>query len=115
MKVFKGELNIARSLADLGMMLVRASTSRRRPSQRFPDRMADGLMQFRGKVLVYLSGNDFTAREFEEMCRTSSVWKRALARSDIQWRRLPEANHTFSIRRWRDDVNRWTLEWVKSW
>jgi exosortase A-associated hydrolase 1 len=116
MKVLRGELNVVRALVDLARNVTRA-VGAQRPAQdeSFPERMAEGLTRFKGKVLVYLSGNDFTAREFEEICATSSRWKRALARADLEWRRLPQANHTFSTRAWRDDVNRWTREWVKSW
>ena len=116
-KVLKGELNLARSLVDLFKTVAQVVGGRSRGagSGTFPDRMAEGLMQFKGKVLIYLSGNDFTAREFEEMCRTSSAWRRALGQSGVEWRRLPDANHTFSVRHWREEVNRWTREWVKSW
>lgn len=115
MKVLRGELNVVRALVDIARTVRRAVRSGSAPDEPFPARMAEGLMWFKGKVLVYLSGNDFTAREFEDMCATSTLWQRAIARSDLEWRRLPEANHTFSTRGWRDDVNRWTREWVKSW
>ena len=111
-----GRLNLGRSLSDLAVSVLQTLRgSPTKMAETFPLRMAEGLVRFRGNVLIYLSGNDFTAREFEEMCRTSSVWKRALVRPDLEWRRLPEANHTFSIRQWRDQVNRWTREWVMSW
>jgi uncharacterized protein len=115
-RMFRGELDVTRSLRDLGIAVVQTLAARRTASPAsFPVRMAEGLQCFRGRVLIYLSGNDFTAREFEEMCRTSAAWKQALARPDIEWRRLPEANHTFSVRRWRDQVTGWTREWITSW
>jgi exosortase A-associated hydrolase 1 len=116
-RLVRGDLKLRRSLAELGSNVVRALHRRDAADllEAFPDRMADGLARFDGKAMIYLSGNDFTAREFEEMCSTSPAWKRALARSEIEWRRLPDANHTFSTRDWRDQVTRWTREWMSSW
>ena len=115
-RLVSGRLNLGRSVHDLALSLWKAWRGARAPMQEtFPLRMAQGLVRFRGKVLIYLSGNDFTAREFEEMCRTSPQWKRALLRPDLEWRRLPEANHTFSSHRWREQVSGWTCEWVTSW
>jgi uncharacterized protein len=115
-RLLQGRLNVGRSVRDLVVSSLQAMRpARGTATESFPLRMADGLTRFRGKVLIYISGNDFTAREFEEMCRTSPVWQRALERPDLEWRKLPEANHTFSIQAWRDQVSRWTREWVTSW
>lgn len=80
-----------------------------------PERMADGLRQFEGKVLLILSGDDLTAREFEEVVHGSKRWRSLLADQRIARRDLRESNHTFSRREWRDQVANWTGEWVVSW
>lgn len=79
-----------------------------------PARMADGMSRFRGKVLLILSGNDLTAQEFEGVVRESHRWRRLLATKRVESRKIPEANHTFSRAEWRDQVARWTIEWVRS-
>jgi len=115
-RLVRGRLNVRKSARDLALAAWQALPgTQRKPPESFPLRMAEGLARFHGNVLIYISGNDFTGREFDEMCRTSPAWKRALARPRLQWRRLPEANHTFSTRGWRDQVSRWTQEWVTSW
>lgn len=80
-----------------------------------PERMADGLKQFEGKVLLILSGRDLTAQEFEAVVQGSPQWQRLLADTRVQSRKLVEANHTFSTREWRDQVAIWTTDWVQSW
>jgi len=118
-RLLSGDINFTQSLRDIyGSVaaLIPAHSARTTASTEvFPQRMAEGLRLFRGRVLICLSGNDFTAQEFEEMCRSSAAWKNALKHPHLEWRRLPEANHTFSTRKWRDQVNRWTSDWVMSW
>lgn len=80
-----------------------------------PERMADGMSRFTGKVLLLLSGNDITAQEFEEVVRGSRRWHRMLANARVKRRILPEANHTFASAQWRDQVATWTAQWVQSW
>jgi exosortase A-associated hydrolase 1 len=80
-----------------------------------PVRMCDGLERFRGKVLLVMSGNDLTAQEFTDMVKGSSKWQQLLAASRVQRRDLPQANHTFSQRDWRDQVASWTKDWITSW
>ncbi|MEW5709236.1 MAG: hydrolase 1, exosortase A system-associated [Pseudomonadota bacterium] len=79
-----------------------------------PDRMAASLARFRGPVLFVLSGNDYTAREFMDVARTSKAWATALAACRVAWKELPEADHTFSTAAHRDQVAAWTLEWVQA-
>ena len=80
-----------------------------------PERMADGLVRFDGPVLLLLSGNDLTAREFIDVSGTSKRWRGLLAAPRITRHLLDGATHTFSRRDWRDQVARWTAAWVRSW
>ncbi len=77
-----------------------------------PARMAEGWRQFDGSILVILSGNDLTAAEFQDTADRSPYWRRLLNQRRVSRRELPEANHTFSRQAWRDQVARWTLEWI---
>lgn len=80
-----------------------------------PQRMHDGFSSFKGKVLFILSGNDLTAREFSDLVKGSRKWKELLKSSHISRLDLPEADHTFSRREWRDQVATWTRNWLQSW
>ena len=79
-----------------------------------PDRMADGLSRFHGRVLLILSGDDLTAQEFKDVVARSRRWRRLLEGERITRCDLDEANHTFARREWRGQVERWTEAWVKS-
>jgi hypothetical protein len=80
-----------------------------------PERMLAGLGRFNGKILLILSGNDLTAQEFSDMVKSSAEWQRLLASPDVLRQDLPEANHTFSRREWKDQVVIWTDGWLQSW
>lgn len=77
-----------------------------------PDRMAEGLRRFDGPLTLIMSGNDLTAREFEEAAKASPLWRQLLASRRVTRRDLPAADHTFSRRAWRDQIARWTVEAV---
>jgi hypothetical protein len=76
--------------------------------------MEEALRRFHGRVLLILSGNDLTAQEFKDVVAGSRRWRRLLAGNRVTRYDLPEANHTFARRDWRDQVARWTEVWVKS-
>lgn len=80
-----------------------------------PERMLDGLAKFRGKVLLIISPGDLTAQEFLDMEKGSASWQRLLGDSRVTRHSLDEADHTFSRQVWRDQVSRWTGDWVSSW
>jgi len=78
-----------------------------------PDRMADGLNRFAGRVLVITSGKDLTAQEFLDAAAASPSWGRLLGDSRVTRRRLDPSDHTFSRREWRDQITAWTAEWLR--
>jgi exosortase A-associated hydrolase 1 len=80
-----------------------------------PQRMLAGLGRFEGKVLLITCDSDLTAQEFIDATRQSREWKRQLAAPRVTHRTVPDADHTFSRRSWRDDVARWTGDWIGSW
>jgi exosortase A-associated hydrolase 1 len=93
----------------------RASTVGSCDPGNLPDRMLDGLGRFSGRILLIISGNDLTAQEFSDLVQGSSRWQRLLASPRVSRKDLPEADHTFSRRVWRDQVASWTREWIRSW
>ena len=94
--------------------IARTSGSRTRTSIPLPERMANGLAKFKGPVLLIMSGQDLTAREFEDSAGVSATWRRLLGEKRVCRRDLEDADHTFSRRAWHDKVIEWTSEWVRN-
>lgn len=92
-----------------------AAQHRAEPKSPLPERMLEGLEKFKGNVLLVMSGNDLTAKEFLDLVSSSRKWKKLLSASKVQRRDLPEANHTFAQRDWRNQVATWTNDWMGSW
>ena len=80
-----------------------------------PERMLTGLNLYDGRLMIVLSGDDLTAREFKDLATTERPWRKSLRAARVTIHELPAANHTFARRAWRDQVATWTAEWVKSW
>ncbi len=77
-----------------------------------PERMCQSLEKFHGKILLILSENDLVAREFEDAVKASQKWRDLLGSPKVIRRDLPDADHTFSCRLWRDQVAQWTCDWI---
>jgi exosortase A-associated hydrolase 1 len=121
-KVAHGEFKFREAAAALGK-LARDAMARRSPGTAvdsparespLPNRMEEALHRFQGRVLLILSGNDLVAQEFKGVVAGSGRWRRLLSGDHITRHDLPEANHTFARREWRDQVARWTEAWVKN-
>ena len=96
-----------------GSAAVPVGRNQHRELKPLPDRMAEGFSRFKGPVLLIMSGQDLTAREFEDTVRLSKAWQRLLADRRVTRHDLPAADHTFSRAEWGDMVTRWTVEWVR--
>ena len=84
----------------------------RRRGAALPERVARTLRRYPGRVLVVLSGNDLTAQEFEASVLNARSMRRWRRRSQVAVRLLPEADHTYSRRAWRQKVHDWTRDWI---
>lgn len=117
-KLLSGSFDVRGSLASL-LDNLRAGFRKRGAgalqAKSFQQRMADGLREFRGKVLLITSGNDLTAREFLEVAAGEEHWRGLLERPSITHHHLPDADHTFSTRSWRGSVEAATLNWLARW
>jgi len=121
-KLARGEFKFREAATALGRSVVEAmglgvpsrAVDTLPADETLPARMEDALRRFQGRVLLILSGNDLTAQEFKNVVAGSSGWRQLLAADRITRHDLPEANHTFARRDWRDQVARWTEAWVKS-
>lgn len=78
----------------------------------FTERMRSGIERSSVRILLLLSGDDITAREFADLVQRSPAWRRLMKAPRVTRRELPQANHTFARREWRDQVAQWTIEWM---
>ena len=76
-------------------------------------RMHEGWRRFGGSVLFLLSGQDYTAREFESWIASDANLGNMLRMSRSEVRRFEDADHTFSTRAGRDAVSRATVAWIR--
>ena len=98
---------------------LRANLRARRPAERaaalpFQHRMARAWKAFDGDILLVLSGDDFTAREFVDATGSEPAWARALEHRGLQRHDLPDADHTFTASPWRQQVDEITAAWLKA-
>ena len=77
-------------------------------------RMAKAWMQFKGPMLLILSGDDYTAKEFIEYANTEAPWVRALAQPGLDQFMISGVDHTFSSATARAVVENKTISWIKS-
>ena len=115
-KLLSGRMQVLKSLRELvgSARLARrvgASSSDRLLS--FQERMADGWRNFPGKILLLLSGEDYTAKEFLEFVASSPAWAGALAAGKASRVDVAGADHTFSSARFRAVAEDETLTWLE--
>ena len=115
-KILTGGFDWRGSLASLTSVLrsltagaAGAPSSAAKPYQ---SRMLSGAEAFGGETLLLLSGDDMTAREYVDHTATESRWQAVFDRPEFVTQEMPDANHTFSCERWRDDVADRTVRWL---
>ncbi|MBK8401770.1 MAG: hydrolase 1, exosortase A system-associated [Propionivibrio sp.] len=116
-KLLSGKLSLMQSVRGLVSSALKArgtSDNVESKSRSFQDRMAEGLRQFSGRVLLILSGEDFTAKEFLEYAGANAAWSGLLDTDRISRVELPDADHTFSAQALRSHVEDATLDWLAS-
>jgi exosortase A-associated hydrolase 1 len=80
----------------------------------FQKKMARGLEAFPGRVLLLLSGNDYTAKEFLEAVQADQTWTSNLKQSKVTRADIVGADHTFSSAEWRGQVENLTRQWLEA-
>ncbi len=83
-------------------------------SQPYQTRMAQAWMQFKGPMLLVLSSNDYTAKEFTEYVTSNHAWQNITEAANVQRRDIAQADHTFSSARDRATVEALTLDWLNA-
>lgn len=116
-KLLSGRVAVGASLGELGakvLRVARASGRAKASTGDYRDRMLRGALGFAGPQLFVLSGRDHVCAEFIEHV-AAAEWRSALwQRPQVQRLALPEADHTFSSAALRQQVERVTLELVRS-
>lgn len=79
----------------------------------YQQRMKAAFAAYEGAVLLLLSGEDLTAKEFDLQFRAQK-WRQQRAAQPLQVARLPEADHTFSSRTWKAWCEAETRKFVES-
>jgi exosortase A-associated hydrolase 1 len=113
-RLASGQVDIVHAAASFARNVVSASAKRSRAARgaTFQERMAEGLATFPGPVLLILSGRDLTATEFLEHSQGSRAWMKLLGRPNLSRHDFPDADHTFSSERSRQEIEVCTLEWL---
>ena len=115
-KVFSGKWPMVQAMRDFFSKL---GHSRQSPAKAhgktpapLPERMFAAQEAAGGPTLVILSGQDLTAREYEDRVSESPAWSAWMASPKVTLRRLDAADHTFSRAVWRDQVAEWSRDWM---
>lgn len=112
-KLLSGQVGLS-ALSGLfrNMKAARSPKNADSPASKLPfqGRMALAWASFDGPILLLLSGNDYTAKEFLDHVITSAAWKGALQKGKLIEHHAPEADHTFSERKFNSVVEKCTLD-----
>ena len=98
----------------LANLRARRASAPRAAQLSYQQRMARAWTAFDGDILLLLSGNDYTAKEFLDTTRSDPSWTRALQHVRLQRHDLSEADHTFTAQVWRQRVEELTITWLKT-
>jgi len=96
--------------------LMRNSSVQTAPTQRppFQQRMSSAWGSFGGRILLILSGDDYTAKEFVEHASVDPAWRGLLERPNVIRQDLANVDHTFSSMVARNAVGGLTLDWLQN-
>jgi exosortase A-associated hydrolase 1 len=115
-KLFSGQLHVTSSIR--GFLRDVHSSLRGRQGQRsdpsatnYIDAMRSGLAEFRGPVLLLISGRDLTAAEFTDLCARDGAWASLVRRRGVEIQSMETADHTFSA----IEAQSWANETARGW
>jgi hypothetical protein len=74
--------------------------------------MYAGLERFSGEVLLVMSGDDLTAREFDALLQSDGRWRNLVRSGKFTRVDFPAADHTFSDRTQLSALNNAVLKWL---
>jgi exosortase A-associated hydrolase 1 len=112
-RLLRLEVNPLRAFGGLLRDLAAARRSEGTESQDFLSRMAKGLASTQQPVLLALSSEDLTAKEFQSLVDGSVQWQESLGRRNVVRMDIDGADHTFSDPEALDQVNTTILSWIR--
>ena len=114
-KLATGKVNVKSSMQDVkGFAADSLSRDMGGAEQSYQLRMAEGLKLYQGKLMLILSGNDLTAKEFEQQAFTEKDWKK-IKSAHCTTHKLPTSDHTFSTSEWKQQVEEHTIEFMRTY
>jgi len=117
-KLVRGELAVVAAVKGLvrnwWMAGLKRQSANPAPVPSFIDRMRVGFERFRHPVLVVLSDQDLTAREFSDLCKSDAAWSRLMKATRVTRLQLADADHTFSCETSLDQFCSVVLHWLES-
>jgi uncharacterized protein len=78
----------------------------------FQSRMARAWKKYPGAILLVLSGDDYTAKEFLGTVEQDALWKGGLQRANVTRHDVAQADHTFSGVASRLQLEELTVNWL---
>lgn len=118
-KLLSGRLGIGSALTGFVQALKKAgqrdSIDTAQDQGAFPQKMAKALAGFDGSVLLLLSGEDYTAKEFQTWLAQDDACRKSLLSKKVTRHEIAAADHTFSQAVWRREVEATTIAWLKGW
>lgn len=80
----------------------------------YPVRMKNGLQRYTGKVLLFMSGRDLIAREFDELAKSDKEWSELIKSDQCTRVDIKMGDHTFSSEALRNEVVEHGITWLKA-
>lgn len=96
-------------LAPSNPAALEAGSQQERP---FIERMLAGFSQFRGQILLIMSGQSLTSEEFDELVANSPEWKKAYKAASITRADIAGADQAFSTPHSRNELIRAARSWL---
>jgi exosortase A-associated hydrolase 1 len=110
-RLLTGKVDLGDALGGFARSTMQVLRRPSEPAAAYPERMAAGARALGGRVLWILSGNDLTAREFEQYAAASPAWRGLLeVEGDVV--RIDDADHTFSRAAWRARIAHAVVTWI---
>ena len=110
-KLLSGKVKLSESTNDLAGHLRNSVAHQQQASASYQERMLNGLNKFTGEVCWILSEDDLTAKEFEQQALNEKKW-RAIREGNSQICRISGADHTFSNRSFKQEVEEITKAFI---
>jgi exosortase A-associated hydrolase 1 len=116
-KFLAGKVNVRESVSSfseyLRLWARSAAPAKPRVPTSLPFRFGSAMLQYRHPILIGLSGRDPVGAEFRMACAKAGPLSELARCPNVTTFEVPQADHTFSAARWRDEVVAATVRWLE--